>query len=84
MLVITVTSCMQMTETNAMRRINPEDLKTIGSKTVISNYVAINHATAHPHICEDGTAYNVGTSYRHSRGPQYVVVKIPPTFGRTG
>jgi carotenoid cleavage dioxygenase-like enzyme len=70
-----------MTETNAIRRIDPENLKSIGDKTVISKYVAVNHATAHPHVLEDGTVYNVGTSYRHKKGPQYVVVKVPPTFG---
>lgn len=73
-----------MTETNAIRRIDSETLKTIGDKTVISKYVAINHATAHPHICKDGTVYNMGTSYRHNRGPHYVVVKIPPTFDSKG
>ncbi len=73
-----------MTETNAIRRIDSETLKTIGDKTVISKYVAINHATAHPQVCKDGTVYNIGTSYQHSKGPHYVVVKIPPTFGNTG
>lgn len=73
-----------MTETNAIRRIDAETLNTIGEKTVISKYVAINHATAHPHVCKDGTVYNIGTSYQHSRGPHYVVVKVPPTFGSKG
>ncbi|CAG7832491.1 unnamed protein product, partial [Allacma fusca] len=52
-----------MTETNAIRRIDPEDLKVIGNKTVITDYVAINHATAHPHVCKDGTIYNMGNNY---------------------
>lgn len=73
-----------MTETNAIRRIDSETLNTIGDKTLISKYVAINHATAHPHVCADGTVYNIGTSYQHSRGPHYVVVKVPPTFGSKG
>lgn len=73
-----------MTETNAIRRIDSETLKTLGDKTVISKYVAINHATAHPHVCEDGTVYNMGSSYHHKRGPHYVVVKVPPTFGSKG
>lgn len=73
-----------MTETNSIRRIDSETLKTIGDRTVITKYVAINHATAHPHVCEDGTVYNIGTSYHHSKGPHYVVVKIPPTFGSKG
>lgn len=73
-----------MTETNAIRRIDSESLKTIGDKTLISKYVAINHATAHPHICDDGTVYNVGNSYQSKKGPQYVVVKVPPTFGSKG
>ncbi|CAG7724263.1 unnamed protein product [Allacma fusca] len=73
-----------MTETNAIRRIEPMDLKTIGGKTLISDFVAINHATAHPHVSEDGTAYNMENNYRHKKGPHYVVVKIPPTFGSVG
>ncbi|XP_037029629.1 beta,beta-carotene 9',10'-oxygenase-like isoform X2 [Bradysia coprophila] len=70
-----------MTETNAMRRIDSKTLETIGDKTVLTKYVAINHATAHPHVCEDGTVYNLGSSYQSKKGPHYVVIKVPPTFG---
>ncbi|CAG7733022.1 unnamed protein product, partial [Allacma fusca] len=70
-----------MTETNVIRRISPEDLHIIGDKTNISDYIALNQATAHPHVCHDGTVYNMGNNYRHKRGPHYVLVKIPPTFG---
>ncbi|KAJ6633290.1 Retinoid isomerohydrolase, partial [Pseudolycoriella hygida] len=71
-----------MTETNAIRRIDPTTLKTIGGKTIIPKYVAVNHASAHPHIREDGTIYNVGTSYVSNGGFYYAVIKIPPAFGR--
>lgn len=73
-----------MSETNAIRRIDPETLETIGEKTHITKYVAINHATAHPHVMEDGTVYNVGSSYQFGKGSSYIVVKIPPTFGNKG
>jgi len=68
-----------MTETNFVRRVNPETLDTMGSKTDLGKYVAINSATAHPHILEDGTAINVGNSYRHAGGPHYCFIKVPPS-----
>ncbi|ODM91952.1 Beta,beta-carotene 15,15'-monooxygenase [Orchesella cincta] len=69
-----------MTETNFVRRVDPETLETLGPKTNIGNFVAINSATAHPHILEDGTAINVGNSYRHAGGPHYCFIKVPPSF----
>lgn len=30
-----------------------------------SKFIAVNGATAHPHFDPDGTAYNMGNSYRN-------------------
>ncbi|CAL4069525.1 unnamed protein product, partial [Meganyctiphanes norvegica] len=67
-----------MTETNNMRRIDPDTLQSIGEKTTISKYVAVNLATAHPHVDEDGTLYNMGNSFTGSKGPTYNIIKFPP------
>ncbi|CAL4122786.1 unnamed protein product [Meganyctiphanes norvegica] len=67
-----------MTETNHMRRIDPETLQSIGDKSTISKYVAVNLATAHPHVDEDGTVYNMGNSFTGSKGPTYNIIKFPP------
>ncbi len=37
-------------------------------------YIAVNLATAHPHIDGDGTVYNLGNS---AKG--YTIIKIPPS-----
>ena len=42
----------------------------------ISNYVAVNGATAHAHWDTDGTVYNLGNSF--ADGAMYNVIKIPP------
>ncbi|CAL4145028.1 unnamed protein product [Meganyctiphanes norvegica] len=67
-----------MTETNMMREIDPNTLQTIGERTNISKYLAVNMATAHPHIGPDGTVYNMGNSYMGSKGPTYNVIQFPP------
>ncbi|ROT75094.1 hypothetical protein C7M84_006380 [Penaeus vannamei] len=67
-----------MTETNKMRRVDPADLKTVGDKTNITNYVAVNMATAHPHVDPDGTVYNMGNSFMGAKGPTYNVIRFPP------
>lgn len=66
-----------MTETNKMRRVDPENLMTVGEKTNISDYVAVNMATAHPHVDPDGTVYNMGTTFG-AMGPTYAVIAFPP------
>ena len=73
-----------MTETNLVRRVDPSDLKTVGKKTNLTKYAAVNHATAHPHVLPDGSVLNMGSNYQHKRGPMYSVYKIPPTFGQEG
>ncbi|MPC12199.1 Beta,beta-carotene 15,15'-dioxygenase [Portunus trituberculatus] len=68
-----------MTETNVMRRIDPETLETVGEKTNLEEYlIAVNTATAHPHVDPDGTVYNMGSSFAAKGGPQYYIVKFPP------
>ena len=73
-----------MTETLFTRRIDPVTLKTIGKKTRLTDYVAVNQATAHPHVLEDGSVLNIGSNYRHKNGPHYCVIKIPPTYNTNG
>ncbi|XP_063612171.1 beta,beta-carotene 15,15'-dioxygenase-like [Penaeus indicus] len=67
-----------MTETSLMRRVDPETLHTVGGRTNITNYVAVNMATAHPHVDPDGTVYNMGTSFTGNKGPTYNIIKFPP------
>ncbi|CAL4122787.1 unnamed protein product [Meganyctiphanes norvegica] len=67
-----------MTETNNMRRVDPETLQSIGPKTNITKHVAVNMATAHPHVDEDGTIYNMGNSFYGAKGPVYNIIKFPP------
>ncbi|MBN3312584.1 BCDO2 oxygenase, partial [Atractosteus spatula] len=56
------------TETNFMRRVDPESLET-KEKVDWSKFIAVNGATAHPHYDPDGTAYNMGNSYsKQGRG----------------
>uniref|UniRef100_UPI0037E98C97 carotenoid-cleaving dioxygenase, mitochondrial-like isoform X2 n=1 Tax=Semicossyphus pulcher TaxID=241346 RepID=UPI0037E98C97 len=64
------------TETNFMHRVNPENLETV-EKVDWSKFIAVNGATAHPHIDPDGTAYNMGNSYG-SKGALYNIIKVPP------
>ncbi|XP_045583182.1 beta,beta-carotene 15,15'-dioxygenase [Procambarus clarkii] len=66
-----------LTETNAMRCIHPETLATIGGKTRLDQYIAVNTATAHPHVDPDGTVYNMGNSYHGKTGPTYNIIKFP-------
>ncbi|XP_071519059.1 LOW QUALITY PROTEIN: carotenoid-cleaving dioxygenase, mitochondrial-like [Panulirus ornatus] len=67
-----------MTETNHIRRVDASDLKIIGEKTNLSEYVAVNMATAHPHVDPDGTVYNMGNSFTGRKGPTYNIIKFPP------
>jgi len=69
-----------MTETNFVRKFDPTNLDTLGEKTNISDYVAVNTATAHPHVLEDGSIINIGTNFRHKKGPHYCFIKVPPSF----
>ena len=73
-----------MTESLFIRRIDPKTLETIGNKTRLGDFVAINHATAHPHILEDGTALNMGNNYRHKNGPHYCIIEVPPSYESSG
>ena len=41
----------------------------------LSDYVAINGATAHPHIEADGTVYNLGSVFKGR--PHTCIVKLP-------
>ncbi|XP_061586213.1 beta-carotene 15, 15-dioxygenase 2, like [Cololabis saira] len=69
------------TETNYMRRVDPQSLET-KEKVDWSQYVAVNAATAHPHYDREGAAYNMGNSYGRS-GFFYTIIRIPPPEERT-
>ena len=73
-----------MTESIFVRRIDPKTLEPIGPKTRLGDYMTINHATAHPHILDDGTALNMGNNYRHKKGPHYCIVEVPPSYDSSG
>ncbi|XP_030393877.1 beta,beta-carotene 9',10'-oxygenase isoform X1 [Gopherus evgoodei] len=64
------------TETNFMRKVDPETLET-KEKVDWSKFVVVNGATAHPHYEPDGTAYNMGNSYG-KHGSSYNIIRIPP------
>uniref|UniRef100_A0AAQ6IU92 Beta-carotene 15, 15-dioxygenase 2, like n=1 Tax=Anabas testudineus TaxID=64144 RepID=A0AAQ6IU92_ANATE len=64
------------TETNYMRRIDPQSLET-KDKVDWSQYIAVNSATAHPHYDRDGATYNMGNSYGKS-GFFYNIIRVPP------
>ncbi|XP_033028386.1 beta,beta-carotene 9',10'-oxygenase isoform X2 [Lacerta agilis] len=64
------------TETNLMRKVDPETLET-KEKVDWTKYIAVNGATAHPHYDPDGTAYNMGNSYG-KHGSNYNIICVPP------
>ncbi|KAG8434464.1 hypothetical protein GDO86_012731 [Hymenochirus boettgeri] len=63
------------TETNFMRKVDPEALDTL-EKVDWSKFIAVNGATAHPHYDPDGTSYNMGNSYG-KQGTRYNIIKVP-------
>uniref|UniRef100_A0A8D3C881 Retinoid isomerohydrolase n=1 Tax=Scophthalmus maximus TaxID=52904 RepID=A0A8D3C881_SCOMX len=67
-----------VTETNYITKVNPDTLQTL-KKVDMCNYININGVTAHPHIENDGTVYNIGNCMGKGATLAYNVVKIPPT-----
>ncbi|XP_043855746.1 retinoid isomerohydrolase isoform X5 [Dromiciops gliroides] len=65
------------TETNFITKINPETLETI-KQVDLCNYVSVNGASAHPHIENDGTVYNIGNCFGKNFSIAYNIVRIPP------
>ncbi|KAM8866062.1 beta-carotene 15, 15-dioxygenase 2, like [Synchiropus picturatus] len=64
------------TETNYMRRIDPQSLNT-KEKVNWTDFIAVNSATAHPHYDQDGATYNMGNSH-NKNGFFYNVIRVPP------
>uniref|UniRef100_A0A671Y0B8 Beta-carotene 15, 15-dioxygenase 2, like n=1 Tax=Sparus aurata TaxID=8175 RepID=A0A671Y0B8_SPAAU len=64
------------TETNYMRRVDPQSLET-KEKVDWTQYIAVNSATAHPHYSRDGATYNMGNSYGKG-GFFYNIIRVPP------
>lgn len=44
----------------------------------LCKYLSVNGLTAHPHIDEDGTVYNIGNCFGKNMSLAYNIVKIPP------
>ncbi|XP_076367899.1 beta,beta-carotene 15,15'-dioxygenase-like isoform X3 [Tachypleus tridentatus] len=65
------------TETPFIHRIDPNTLKIL-DRVNFCEQVAVNIATAHPHLEHDGTVYNMGSSLASSR-PLYNIIKFPST-----
>ncbi|XP_056144057.1 beta-carotene 15, 15-dioxygenase 2, like [Lampris incognitus] len=63
------------TETNYMRRVDPQSLET-KEKVDWCQYIAVNAATAHPHYDREGATYNMGNSYGRS-GFFYNIIRVP-------
>lgn len=67
-----------LTETPHLRRVDPATLECVGDRTKLEEYIAVNQATAHPHVDPDGTVYNMGNSFSGKKGPTYNIIKFPP------
>uniref|UniRef100_A0A672JHW9 Beta,beta-carotene 9',10'-oxygenase-like n=1 Tax=Salarias fasciatus TaxID=181472 RepID=A0A672JHW9_SALFA len=66
------------TETNYMRRVDPQSLETK------EKYVAVNSATAHPHYDREGATYNMGNSYGRDGSSFYNIIRVPPPEEKEG
>ncbi|XP_063059565.1 carotenoid-cleaving dioxygenase, mitochondrial [Engraulis encrasicolus] len=64
------------TETNFMHKVDPATLESV-EKVDWSKFIAVNGATAHPHLDPDGTSYNMGNSYG-PKGIFYNIICVPP------
>ncbi|XP_077984183.1 carotenoid-cleaving dioxygenase, mitochondrial-like isoform X2 [Glandiceps talaboti] len=65
-----------ITETHYIRKVDPETLETLGEKIDYNKVVSVHGASAHPHIANDGTTYNIAIKYGYYSS--YHIVKIPP------
>ncbi|XP_031634111.1 carotenoid isomerooxygenase [Contarinia nasturtii] len=63
------------TECPIIHRIDIETLDTVGKRDIKQNIGVVNH-TSHPHIMDDGTAYNLGLSVKNGQS-QYNIIKFP-------
>lgn len=44
----------------------------------LCKYVSVNGATAHPHVENDGTVYNIGNCFGKNFSLAYNIIRIPP------
>ena len=54
--------------------------KTVILQVDLTEFVAVNSATAHPHWDPDGTVHNIGHSYKGK--PKICTIRIPPKKGQ--
>lgn len=64
-----------MTETNSVRIVDPVTLDTKPGKLKYTKYVSCQRATAHPHVGEDSTVYNLGFS-TGAGPPSYAILSL--------
>ncbi|XP_072254224.1 beta,beta-carotene 15,15'-dioxygenase-like [Pyxicephalus adspersus] len=64
-------------ETNFIRKINPETLDTL-EKVDYMKYLTVNLATSHPHYDNAGNTINMGTSIGDKGKTKYLMFKVPP------
>ncbi|XP_070533108.1 beta,beta-carotene 15,15'-dioxygenase-like [Ptychodera flava] len=64
-----------MTESPYIWRIDPKTLESV-EKLDITEFLAVNTSTAHPHYTNDGTHYNMGSTF--GKVTKYNIIKIEP------
>ncbi|GFY40021.1 beta,beta-carotene 9',10'-oxygenase [Trichonephila inaurata madagascariensis] len=62
-------------ETCHVWKIDPKSLKCI-KKVDLRDIVSVNLSSSHPHICPDGSVYNLCASFM--TGLRYHIIKMPP------
>lgn len=53
-------------------------LPTLRPQVDLCKYVSVNGATAHPHVENDGTVYNIGNCFGKNFSLAYNIIRIPP------
>lgn len=56
---------------------NPDFLH-LALQVDLCKYVSVNGATAHPHVENDGTVYNIGNCFGKNFSLAYNIIRIPP------
>lgn len=64
------------TDGPVIHRIDPKTLETL-KKVDLNNEIGIVSHTAHPHVMDDGTVYNLGLTVS-KKGPAYNIICYPP------
>lgn len=54
------------------------DLLHLLPQVDLCKYVSVNGATAHPHVENDGTVYNIGNCFGKNFALAYNIIRVPP------